>query len=518
MKYGSMRTEEYQKKMEYTDMLEDDDTVNKFMRRELKEIGPDTPFMESDQIRGGLDENGDRTRAYQSKEPLSVRYGGRRTNTDPYLPDGTFLDHQFVGPGHLVEPRSIMLGPDMSKLKEQGRRRGKFVKFNSDASPSIAEKGWHPAAIAGQMADMRVAFKSYYKNFSTALVGWHSGGTSSAESIGKISEQSLLASDQRYSPISKLEAIARASRTPHDNDAVIGWRTSADHRLKVAKLGHAFKSKPLSDVVSYTNRRSVKADHEIFDVIEGNILHRSLATAILKLSEENRRVLASEIDSGAFARSRTVADRKRFIKELINGKWNPNFIATQSQSTLSESVGKTTKQKSRVLDDRIGKVMDLRKIAKQIISGNGKLAKREIEQLVDKIVSTQVKNTNIKEQTASKSFSSNKANLRENIENAKPTQIAKESKKVANYGTMGKKDPRNSMKAYNNNADNIPVSSMAEQKKSMGGRTFQYTPSVSVSETEYGTEFTTSSTSGPMKIDRSAFNSMVYTNTSTLKI
>ncbi len=81
---GSLMPESfYLKKMETTCIYEDPDQLENFYRQSLKDISPDKPFFESDQPR------------YNnfSQDRLNLRHYGKRVETLPYLPDGTFLDH-----------------------------------------------------------------------------------------------------------------------------------------------------------------------------------------------------------------------------------------------------------------------------------------------------------------------------------------------------------------------------------------------------------------------------------------
>jgi hypothetical protein len=131
--YGSVPISEYLKKMEQTCLFEPEDQLDNYMRDSLKNTDTDTPLFESDQPR----------RDNHSRERLSLRHTGRRTEAEPFLPDGSFLDYEFLN----ADPRGTAVGPDMMKHRKQQEARGKFIKMGYDDDMSVPSEGRSQARV-----------------------------------------------------------------------------------------------------------------------------------------------------------------------------------------------------------------------------------------------------------------------------------------------------------------------------------------------------------------------------------
>ena len=79
--------------MDRTNIEEDPDMIHNYQKEVLKDRRPDAPLFEEDQ-----------KRMYYG-DHIKLRLYGARSDKQPYLEDGTFLDHIFLEP----DSRSIIL-------------------------------------------------------------------------------------------------------------------------------------------------------------------------------------------------------------------------------------------------------------------------------------------------------------------------------------------------------------------------------------------------------------------------
>lgn len=321
--YGMMPTTEYLKKIERTCVYEDPALLDNYMRQELKDMRPDAPVLTSDQIRGGIDEDGARKRGYQGYSPLTLRHTGRRSEAEPYLPDGTFLDHQFIGPGHEVEPRSMMGIPDMKKHADQQRARAKFIKKWPDAEPTVPEHGWHPYKIVKQMAESRDRIKEQLQIFATSMVGWHAGSKLKVDLIKKSNAEKTVY-DAEFPSNEGMTLRTRVGHIEAANSIPMGWRSSVDHRFQIAKYGPVRSGVTIADSDWHKNRTQSSTAHEIMHSWETQSIPHSLAIAIADLTEKRRQELSREMDTIAFAKSMEQMNKQQNLiaQDMINTKWN----------------------------------------------------------------------------------------------------------------------------------------------------------------------------------------------------
>ena len=101
----------------------------------------------------------DRGSGYQSASRLNLLHSGMRSTELPYLPDGTFLDHEFT----IRDPRGIQNNPNMRETVKHATARAAFIKFGNDSDYSVPESGINPV----QMQKIRSAgFYQFKENFN----------------------------------------------------------------------------------------------------------------------------------------------------------------------------------------------------------------------------------------------------------------------------------------------------------------------------------------------------------------
>ncbi len=271
---GTIPYDEYLRKIQQTDLREDPDQYEKYIRKQLVDFRPDAPFFESDQTR---DPN-DRGSGFGSRERLSLRYTGARSEEEPYLPDGTFLDHEFME----RDPRGTQTGPDMAAARAQREARAKFVKFYNDDDHSVPETGINPVQMVALIRGAQQQFKDRWKNFDESMDSWHNG---SAATRGDRSSVAMVTTDGTI--VNLAEAVQSLRQDPvnvlSNRTAAMLRHTAPDHRVKTSKYGIIRPTMDVDYNAWNTNRYNSYLDHQIPIEINGQMVNRGLAMMILDL-------------------------------------------------------------------------------------------------------------------------------------------------------------------------------------------------------------------------------------------
>ena len=285
--YGLMDETLYMRKMEVTCLPEAANLMDDYNRQELKDLRPVNPTIASGEARGGVDpKTGERRGGFQSAGALSLRYHGKRNKTKPDLPDGTFLDWQFLE----KDPRSIMNQPDMRKHREQQEARGKFIKFYSDEDFSIPEKGITPMAMNSMIRQGQRQTKERLKIFDTSKTGFHTGNANIFPK-GSVMESTKFAHQEKNNKSyegyqSKFSFRNRSNKTSTmSNDTSIGWKRGVDHEFKVSQYGRSAGATRHADSDWYKNRANTYNGHEIFRQVENKNIPKATAMMIVELTK-----------------------------------------------------------------------------------------------------------------------------------------------------------------------------------------------------------------------------------------
>ncbi len=179
-------------KWEQSGIYEDPRQIRNYHRQELKDFSCDKPWLESDMpFNGGIDPHtgGSRAGGSHSRSVLNRHFGGARNNTDPYLPDGTFLDHEWLGnrdeyvPNHKNDKykRNYTAGQqgiartggdvNWEEAKRQNKYRTKYIKFYSDADYSTVEHGINPVKMNENIYRSRFEGLKKFKVFRKSKEG-----------------------------------------------------------------------------------------------------------------------------------------------------------------------------------------------------------------------------------------------------------------------------------------------------------------------------------------------------------
>ena len=270
------------RKQEQTCMYESPDMLNQHFRETLKDLTPDSRLWESDQHRGGTDGAGNPFGNNISERFLSFRDSGFQSEcgAEPNLPDGTFLDWQFLE----KDPRGVAQGPNMQRHVDQQYARAGSYNYRSDADDSIPESGVNPWVMQMNIRNAQGITKDYQKNFSTARDGFHNGGMAPGYAV---SNKEKLSDDQEIKdPAQNPNRNKMDATSLHSNKAKMGWRRTTDHRFKVAKYGRKNIGKSFTDSDWYKNRATSSIDHDILVSWQDNNMSKTTALLMMDLAKQ----------------------------------------------------------------------------------------------------------------------------------------------------------------------------------------------------------------------------------------
>lgn len=260
-----MSEDDYLRKIEKTCIFEDPHQVKDYHLQQLKNLRCDKPFFESDAPRYNN----------LSQDRLNIRHGGRRTLTEPFLPDGTFLGHTEK------DIRGIVLEPNMRKHRDQQFSRSKFIKFYDDSHMHIPESGVHPTNMQMKKKGAFYQVKDRLKIFDTSKIGMHNGGTNN--NILTSTAVCLQKTDAK-SPEMADEMCYNTARMVTDlsNDTSIGWRRTTDHKFKVAKYNQKRLKLGTNEQDWAKNRSNTSLEHDVLVPYQDQNIPKSL---VLKMDD-----------------------------------------------------------------------------------------------------------------------------------------------------------------------------------------------------------------------------------------
>jgi len=286
----------YLKKMESTCIFEDKDLVENYMRSTIKTWGiPDRPSLESDQPR----------RNNFSEDRLNLRHHGKRVSTEPYLPEGTFLDFHALE----KDSRGNALEPNMKLHKDQQLARGKFIKFYSDADNSIPGEGRNQARVISDIKGQFYRVKEAMKIFEESQDSRHNGGTSQILRTNKVN--CLQEQDGREREM--VDAMCyNKTNVVNDlsNNTSVGWRRTTDHRFQIAKYGQVKKVANRKDHNYNKNRSNAYVEHDILVSWKDQNVSKSLGLKMIDLARKKENTLKFG-DAFEFGKSEDNKLRKR---------------------------------------------------------------------------------------------------------------------------------------------------------------------------------------------------------------
>lgn len=208
--------------------------IGEYMRGELSDFRTEAPAFESDMPRD---------MGQFSKTRLNLRHIGTVAEDQPYLPDGTFLDAEFIG----EDTRGADGQPRFQDARKQKEARAKFVKFASDADNSVVESGIGPEQMNKQIRKSQQLFKERFNNFDESMGNYT---TSSAHNSYKSSETLLTTHDGTIVDLSDTTARNRFDYVGQLSTNLPGVlrMNVPDHRVKISQYSHIRPSAQPSDM------------------------------------------------------------------------------------------------------------------------------------------------------------------------------------------------------------------------------------------------------------------------------
>jgi hypothetical protein len=277
--YGTMPNDIYLRKITATNLQEDPDQIDKHIRSLLVDYRPDPTFLASDEARDPNDIGG----GTHSAERINLRMGGARVLDDPYLPDGSFLDHIFAE----RDSRGAINEPDMRQHVNQQMARTSFINMRSDSDYSVPSEGINPVKMVKNIKGLIYPFKAYFKNFSESLFGWHNGGTNKAGLKQGNLKNSYLLDGARIDLADTTNTNRSDAVTKLSNDPTLSFRESTpDHRVQVARYGNVRASQDIDNSNYYKNRTNTFLTGKM-EFLEGELVNKQLAELIRDLEKRN---------------------------------------------------------------------------------------------------------------------------------------------------------------------------------------------------------------------------------------
>jgi hypothetical protein len=268
--YGGMPQDSYLRKIATSNVHEDPHLVENYFRNTLTDLTPVPPNLAYEQPR----------RNKHSREFLSLRHTATRGGgEDPYLPDGTFLDHEFTE----RDPRGHAIGPNMREGVKQQYARASLIKLYDDSDYSIPSEGINPEEMRRNIRGGQQIFKNQYSNFDTSFDSRHNGYNMKKRSGG--SDVSKYTMDGTLMDITDAEQGNRRDATARlSADNKIAYRHSTpDHRFKITRYGVQKASQFMKDNDWSNNRLSTFQDDSKMVEINGQMVNRQLAHLIINL-------------------------------------------------------------------------------------------------------------------------------------------------------------------------------------------------------------------------------------------
>ncbi len=277
---SDMPIDMYLRKIEQTNMYESPDQLENFHRATLKDLKPLPALFESDQIRGGRDSQGNALGNPLSNQFLTWQHSGRRSTAEPYLPEGSFTDWQFLE----QDPRGVATGPDMRKHAEQQFARGALYNYRPDNDDSVPESGVNPYKMQMDIRNAQNITKDYFKIFNTSYDAWTNEGMAPGYSRSK---KELLApiSGEVKDPAHAANRTRLNATNNLSNDTSIGWRRTTDNLFEVAKYGKTNKGKSFTDDDWYKNRANASIDHDVLVSWQDTNMSKAMALLMMDLSK-----------------------------------------------------------------------------------------------------------------------------------------------------------------------------------------------------------------------------------------
>lgn len=368
------------RKQETTCMYENPNMVDDFHRNTLKDMRPLPALFESDQARGGTDTNGNPYGSNISERMLSFRNSGFQSEQDaePYLPDGTFLDHQFLE----RDPRGVAIEPDMRQHVYQQYSRGSLINFKNDSDDSVPESGVNPWDMNKNVRSIQNVSKDYFKNFSTAWDAWSTSAFRTDFAASKVNNPQD-SSDMR-DPAHLANRNNMNITNSLSNDTSIGFRRTTDHEFKVAQYGKTNIGASFTNENWYKNRSNSHIDHDVNVSWEDVNVSKAAALKMIDLSKQKLDAHLTGLQGMIWDESKNSQSTKyKLTPTDMAGMEKRATVATQPESAHTRLKGEAMTMSGQKLIRRNAPVINKTRIHSTIVEKMGLVNKITTKKQMD---------------------------------------------------------------------------------------------------------------------------------------
>lgn len=370
---GTMPFELYMRKYEQTGQyVEEPDQFNNYQRSLLSDFRPDKPYLESDMPR----------RENMSESQLNVRYLGTRSQYTPQLPDGTFLDYEFLAP----DPRGHTQEANWNKYTEEGIARAQNVKFTSDDDFTLHESPIGGFNMSEKRASMLDEYRQRWKNFHTSKDGWTSGILKPKLNPSQLCN---IATEQHNQFMEEGLCYNKTNIVPYLSNVVpLGYQTTGDHEFNIASYSQVRSTRSLSEDDWRKNRANTYLDQDYYISYKDNIVPKSVAMTMIDMSQKKYNETQS-LRNYKFANSQETDLRKQnFVADIM--KNSAQTIANLPKGPMQEtdSYAHGGRQFVPKIGDSKLKTKLSHELAKTMTSVNRGIGKKDIGDLREDVIST----------------------------------------------------------------------------------------------------------------------------------
>lgn len=270
---ASLPIDMYLKKQQYTCMPEAEDAFEQYSRGVLKNMQGDAPLWEDEFVR----------RETQSAEKLNIYHVGKRSEKLPDLPDGTFLDWEFLE----HDPRPSNNEPNWQELRDaRNFRMKKYYKWRSDDDHTRAENAPTDSSIQRRIRRKFYEFANRLRVFSTSKEN-HQGPHRSVK-FDQTHGSEKIEVNRMCLPVDDMMLRNRTHIAKELEDTVsTGWYSTTDHEFKIAYFAEDNRKQfSASAVDARQNRSSTEIDHELPRPAADNVVPRSVAIDVINLTRQ----------------------------------------------------------------------------------------------------------------------------------------------------------------------------------------------------------------------------------------
>jgi hypothetical protein len=294
---GGIPDDIYLRKIEVSNFDEDPMMHENYARSQLADFRPDEAVLASDIHRSDN----------HSGEYLSMRTCGARSEIDPWLPEGSFYDHEFLE----RDSRGVYNDPNLNQFREQTKQRMAYVSFGKDADYSVPESAINPVQMRQLIRDNQYEYANRAQIFDESF---DARATAATVPVAPRSRAGLTEASGLILNIAEATAANRQDFTDRTSNKITGllrW-TTPDHRIKVSKYGDIRPMLDINSVTWNTNRSNVYLDHQRVAQFQDKIINRQLAALISDIEgiQATRQVVAQGTEYGESRTSQRRGRRK----------------------------------------------------------------------------------------------------------------------------------------------------------------------------------------------------------------